>query len=167
MKLSALVCKNVLFLGFLVFVTGCGGAYSVQNEVTKDNDDNMKKLVTCYGTFQNNNSRDGFRGPKDEAEFRAFLESDSAQNFLAYVGADGVSIDDLLTSPRDGQPYTFRWEVTGSSRGSDEPVVFEKEGVDGKRLVGFTSHKFIEATDQEYDDWLAGNYEPPEKKAGR
>jgi hypothetical protein len=71
--------------------------------------------------------------PKDEAAFRAYLESQ-----MTRLKSYGVKqVDDLLKSPRDGQPLTI---VCGQRIAApDQPdlvwAAFEQTGVDGKRLA--------------------------------
>ena len=149
-----------LFAATMLLFAGCGGGYDIQNELSELNNDNMKKLVTCYTSFQSQNSQGGFMGPESEEKFKEFLNGEGASKFLEYIGVDKAKINDLMISDRDGQPFKFRWNVQGARRGSDEPVIFEAAGVDGKKMVGFTSFRFVEATDQEYEDWFNGKYVP-------
>lgn len=45
--------------------------------------------------------------------------------------------DELLVSPRDGQPYVILWNIDLETASTDPPTIyaFEKVGVDGKRYV--------------------------------
>jgi hypothetical protein len=43
----------------------------------------------------------------------------------------------FLVSPRDGQKYVVKYGKELANLGSDSVVVHEKEGYDGKVLVGF------------------------------
>ena len=61
------------------------------------------------------------------------------------------NIDELFVSERDGQPFKIRWGMVSRVRGPSQPVIFEAEGVEGKRQVGFTSSKMQEVDSAEYD----------------
>lgn len=158
----------LILAGITVTQFGCGGSFNPKAAVKKANDNNMKLLVTCYTTFQAMNTEGSYLGPKDEAEFREFLGGKAATNFLTNVDFDTSNMDSLFINDRDGEAFTIRWGVQGSPRGSNEPVIFEKVGVDGKRLVGFTSHKYIEPSgDKQYDEWFEGNYTPSDDEVER
>ncbi|MEN0110145.1 MAG: hypothetical protein AAF805_05440, partial [Planctomycetota bacterium] len=70
---------------------------------------------------------------------------------LERIGVDAASIDGLFVSERDGQPFNIRFGVRGSAMGSKEPVVFEAEGEDGRRMVGFLNMTSKEVESPEYD----------------
>ena len=44
--------------------------------------------------------------------------------------------------------------------GCSEPVIFEAEGADGKRMVGFLNMEQREVDEAEYNDLWAGKFEP-------
>lgn len=163
------VMLSFLAIAVLSLATlGCGPSFNAKAAVKAANDNNLKLIVTCYATFQAMNTSGGYMGPKDEAEFREFLNGKAATNFLTNVDFDTSNMDSLFVSDRDNAPFKIRWGVQGSPRGSNEPIVFETVGVDGKRLVGFTSHKYLEpASDKQYDEWFEGNYTPSEDEAER
>ncbi|MEM9941651.1 MAG: hypothetical protein AAF939_08675, partial [Planctomycetota bacterium] len=118
----------------------------------------IKRVVSCYTSFQSQNAQMGYKGPVDKTEFMEFLNGDFGEGFMKYLKLDPANVEDLLISERDGKPFKFRWGVRGG-RYSDEPIVFEELGVDGKRMVGFSGFRFVEASDSEYQDWLDGKYQ--------
>jgi len=72
--------------------------------------------------------------PKDQAAFHNFLNEDGGSRLKLYH-AD--SVDQLLKSPRDGQPFLV---VVGKRLApQDSPgtpwAAYEQTGVDGKRLA--------------------------------
>ena len=85
---------------------------------------------------------------------------------LTRIGIDPASIDQIFVSERDGKPFTIRYSVVGNMMGSREPVVFEAEGVDGQRMVGFLDMTVREVGSEEYDLLLAGKG-PIEKAPAR
>jgi hypothetical protein len=139
------------------------GAVGCSSDKTKEqiaamNTSNAQRVANIYAGFQNGK---GGAGPKDEAEFKAFIrEYDPAK--LSAMGIDPGNLDKVFTSERDGKPFTIRYKV-GGGRGAVAPVVFEKDGVNGMRQVGFTGGKVEEVDEARYKDLLAGKSgtEPP------
>lgn len=131
---------------------GCGGDDGGAGALAQANSTNIQRLANLYFAFQ---TKHEFRGPKDEAEFKAFLASFNAEK-LQRIGIEPGATDTLFVSERDGQPFQVRYGVRGSAMGSSEPVIFEATGVDGKRQVGFLNmtHRDVDAT--EYDALWAG-----------
>jgi hypothetical protein len=97
---------------FLVGIVGCGSddGAAVPN-VDSDAQTRLRVLANEYGEFMTANQG---RVPKDEAEFRKFLEPRSKT-----VGASFKieTVDELLSSPRDQQPLVI---VTGTKREPSE-----------------------------------------------
>lgn len=63
---------------------------------------------------------------------------------------EGVQKDrilDVFVSKRDGQPFKVKYGLNGLC---DYPIVFEAEGVEGKRFVANTVTK--ELANEEYDE---------------
>jgi len=119
---------------FVVMLAGCSGD-PVASRVAELNSTEVLQLVNCYTLFQ---GRNGYKGPRDENEFKSFLQGDTVKHNLDFMGIDATKIDDLFISDRDGQPYKIKYGVQGSALGTNEPVIFESQGIDGKVLVGFT-----------------------------
>ena len=80
------------------------------------------------------------------------------------MGFDPANLDKAFTSERDGKPFKIRYNV-GGGRGSVDPVVFEQDGVAGKKQVGFTGGKVEEVDDATYKDLWAGK-KPANMPAG-
>ena len=160
MKRSILSVMGAALLISCVF--GCGDPLA--EDYAKLNETNMQKMAGFYSMYHSLNDH---KGPKDEAEFKAFLNSpDRAPNFKV-MGVDPATIDDIFVG-RDGKPYKIRYGIAGSPGGSDKPVVFEVDGLDGIRQVGFTSRMVREPkNDAEYDEWMEGNFEAPDRNEGR
>lgn len=153
-----------LALAFAVFVgmctTGCGTGDAVGDAVKAANTNNVSRIANIYGMYQMRT--DGYKGPKNEDEFKAFMRDPANAEQVAKMGVDDV--DALFTSERDGEPIKVRWNVKGSSRGCYEPVAFETTGADGARLVGFCNGTQEEVSDDAtYDDMFKGKYKPPSR----
>lgn len=141
----------------LAAVAGCGGGTDGNATLAELNSTNIKRLANLYFTYQLSND---FRGPKDEADFKKFLSSVDPEK-LTRIGIDPNAIDALFVSQRDNQPFKVRYGVRGSAMGSSEPVIFEAEGVDGKREVGFLNMTQREVDAAEYDALWAGKTPAP------
>ena len=143
------VCIGSLFVGL---VTGCSNGNNPESALASANGTNLQRLANLYSAYQ---SEHDWRGPQDEAEFKAFLHSYNPAN-LQRIGIDPNNIDALFISERDGQPFKIRYGVAGNVMGSPEPVIFEATGAGGKRLVGFLNMEQREVDAGEYDALLSG-----------
>jgi hypothetical protein len=153
---------GLVLVGCLV---GCGGGDSASRLIRERNKDNISRLTSLYNLYQASNQ---WRGPKDEATFRKFISQVNEFN-LNEMGVDPNKLDQLFVSERDGQPFKIRWNVTGGM-GAVVPVVFEAEGVSGKRMVGITVEGPKEVDATEYDQlWSSGAGAPASRRpeAGR
>jgi hypothetical protein len=127
----------LLALLSMSLLLGCGGSRTPPVEEVS-----IKALTILYGRFFQ--SHQG-KPPADEAEFRAFVETVSAED-IAELGAKDLS--KLWTSVRDGQPYVVTYGNLTNPQGPAGPVViYEKIGSGGKRFVG-TSLGNVEEVDE-------------------
>ena len=146
----------------VAFLNGCGGPSDPQDALAKANETNLQRLSNLYLAYQTANN---WIGPADEAKFKGFLKTLTPEK-LTRIGIDPASIDQIFVSERDGKPFTIRYSVVGNMMGSREPVVFEAEGVDGQRMVGFLDMTVRGVGSEEYDLLLAGKG-PIEKAPAR
>ena len=131
----------------VVLTTGCSS--NSEPSLADHNDTNIKKLCGAYGMFLVSHN---LRGPKDEVELKEFLTtSPGAIHKLEMMGVSKDGIADIFISDRDGQPFKVRYGLEGLE---DHPIVFEAEGVDGKRLVAFSTPRELDA--DEYEKAWAG-----------
>ena len=119
-----------LVLSGLVFVTGCGRGNPVAKGVERETRIRLIVLANYYGDYI---SRHRGRPPEDAEAFREFLEA-YTEEFKRF---EVESVEELLTSARDGQPFGV---VYGKPHPmSQSPDAFwaahEQEGVDGKKLA--------------------------------
>lgn len=141
-----------LSLGLMVLnVVGCSGANG-KAMIANANDNNVKRLATMYSFFH---LRNEFRGPKDEAEFKKFIAEQDASR-LALAGIKPADLEGLFTGERDQQPLKVRYGLNTRVRGPSLPVVFEAEGVNGMRHVGFTNGPMREVDSATYDSLFQG-----------
>lgn len=128
----------VLAAGLVAFV-GCTPPDNTKAKVAAMNTSNIQRVANMYAGFQNNM---GGRGPKDEAEFKKYF-GDYAKDKLDAMGIDPNKVNEVFTSERDKKPFKVRYGV-GGGRGSVDAVVFESEGVAGRKQVGYTGGKVDE-----------------------
>ena len=113
-------------------LAGCGGpgAGAKQGQLS-----HVRLLTMMYTKVSSQLGRH----PKDEQEFKDVIRKSDVDLEAMKVS----SIDELFVSERDGQPLGV---VYGPAPPGSDVVVYEQQGVDGKRMVG---HKIgmIEAVD--------------------
>jgi hypothetical protein len=153
---AGLFLQCLLLVGATALV-GCGEGDFTKSSVAEANQNNVQRVANCYAFFQMTNK--GYMGPKDMEEFKKFLADPQRTSNMEMMGIDQSNLDSLFISERDNEPIKVRFSVPGTVRGSNDPVAFETTGVDGVRLVGFTSSKVREVSDQaEYDDMFSGKW---------
>ena len=134
--------------GVCLSLAGCSGR-NVAGAVGAMNDANIKRLANLYTAYQKQHA---WLGPKDEAAFKSFITSEMPEEKLKLMGVDPAAVDEYFVSDRDGQPFKVKYAVKGGFR-VVAPVVFEQQGVEGKRQVGFTNSVKVEAVDAaRYDE---------------
>jgi hypothetical protein len=145
--------RLVLGLALSIGATGIIGCSShTARQVADKNRSNIERLSNIYAGFQNSM---GGRGPKDEAEFRSFIQ-EYDKDKLAAMGIDTRKLDELFTSERDGKPFKIRYKI-GGGHGSKDAVIFEETGMGGIREVGITGVAPMEVGDDAtYQNMLAG-----------
>jgi hypothetical protein len=107
----------------------------------------IENVAKWYGKFRQNNAS---KTPANEEEFLAFVEKDLKQAGIT------LDRDKLLTSPRDGQKYVVLYGPPITNNSETNPVVHEREGSGGKKLVAFEFGTVREVTDAELQNLLAG-----------
>ncbi len=143
--------RSILLL-LMLSMLGCGGDSNADGMLADMNNSNIKRVANQYAMYQ---LRHAFKGPKDEAEFLAYIQQQDEKR-LQRIGIDKAKIDDLMTSERDKQKFKIRWGVDTVAQGPSDPVVFEETGVDGKRSVAFTGGEVVEADSAKYDQFWKG-----------
>jgi hypothetical protein len=132
--------------------SGCGNSGAGDAAIRNANQTNIQRLTNLYSRFQL--SRGG-KGPANETEFRKYIGELDSQT-LSNIGVEAANLDKLFKSERDNQAFSVRYAVAGNTRGSNDAIVFESEGKEGKRQVGFTSLAIREVDSSEYDQLKAG-----------
>lgn len=129
----------LLSLVAVAFIAGCG---KKTTDPPPDPKAGISTLGRLYGDFAAKNGH----GPKNEAEFKEYLNSLNEKSREA-LGLGNV--DAAFTSPRDSQPYTVKYGLQGSGGGDKKPewnnVVEEKTGKDGVRWAASENGTVTEA----------------------
>jgi hypothetical protein len=133
----------------LLLSDGCSTS-SGQSAPSRTAKSSLKQISVLFGQYCGRHSG---QGPKNEAEFRKFI-ADNGQRSLKAAAVS--SVDDLLTSPRDHQPFQVRYGVKAGPPGTPggRIVAYEKTGVNGSRLVVDPLGKVREVDQQELDGLL-------------
>jgi hypothetical protein len=132
-------------------IPGCSTSVNPEDAVAASNSNNIQRVANLYLAYQTENN---WIGPPDEAAFKDFIRGLSP-NILSRISVDPTKLDQVFVSDRDNQPFKIRYKVVGNMRGSGEPVVYESEGVDDKRMVGFLNNSQREVDAAEYDSLFA------------
>lgn len=150
---------SLLLASCLLVLSGCSDG--VSGKIADLNATGIQRLVNCY-TFYH--AKNGYRGPKDEADFKKFIAQPSNVKGFERAGIDVSDIDALFISERDNQPFRVKYGVRGSSVGFSEPIIFETEGVDGKLMVGFGGAKTELMSKEESDKLFKQRAKKPETR---
>ncbi len=119
-SVTGLVCAMLT----CVLIAGCGDGASSQGEATDDS--HLKFVADSYALFL----KEHRRLPNDDAEFREFATKRAADD----PKAKGQTVDQLLTSERDGKPFGL-FTLEDSLPDGFFQAAYEQVGVDGRRLV--------------------------------
>ncbi len=125
---------------------GCGGP-DPANMVAAMNDSNIRKVANLYMAYQ---IRHGMVGPKDEVEFKQFIQTEMQPNKLEMMNIDPSNVDALFVSETTSQPFEVIYGLRGSTM-AVAAVVFDQPGNSGKRRVGFTNSPVREVDEQQYE----------------
>jgi hypothetical protein len=130
---------------------GCGGQLSpTGGDADFQARRSMSTLASFYGDYVSAHGAP----PKDEASFRAFLDERAAG--IKRIGFE--SIDQLLTSPRDGEPLVVIYGTVKAPADSPNTpwAAYERTGVEGKRMAARVRGDVVELTDAEIEKEFSG-----------
>jgi hypothetical protein len=82
------------------------------------------------------------------------------------MGINPDSLDALFTSEVDGKAFKLRYNI-GGGRGSQDPVVFEQDGKDGLKRVGFTGGNVQDVDEATSRQLWTGKPTPAQATGGR
>jgi hypothetical protein len=152
MALTPRTISLAIAAGACLIVPGCGAAGVSDQAATNQQTAIALQLAgTMYGEYL---ARNRGVAPQDAAAVRTFIESR-----LSDLQANGVkSADDILISPRDGQPFVV---VTGRILAPPDQLdapwaVYEAKGVDGKRMIASARGVVVELSPEEFAQQAPG-----------
>lgn len=90
--------------------------------------------------------------PADEDAFLAFINSK-----LTERGQEAGDRKELLTSPRDGEPYVVRYGKVSSRDQEGDLVAYERNGVNGTKLIVTELARSREVDESELQSLLSDN----------
>jgi hypothetical protein len=119
----------VLLAVYAALLSGCGDGEAQKQMQERDN---IRTLARMYGQFMS-----GHRGvgPKNEAEFKQYLESRKGE----LAGEQITDINTLFISNRDEKPYVVVYGLgqPAAMTPTGRVIAYEQQGVDGKRMVAY------------------------------
>jgi hypothetical protein len=133
-------CTILAISASLAISTGCG---SIASKAWRQGQaSHLRTLALFYGSATSALGR----APANEAELKKFIEKQGA---AAVASLKLASIDKLFVSERDGKPYVVMYGPRPKGAAADL-AAYEQDGVDGKRLVGFTLGAVQEVDEQRF-----------------
>ena len=106
----------------------------------------IEEVAKWYKHFRVSNRN---RPPANEKQFVKYISG------RLKARGNPTDVDQLLTSPRDGQRYVVRYGRPNSKRMDRNVAAHEKEGYGGKKLVAFELGYAMEVDDAELEEFLA------------
>ena len=126
----------------LLLALGCSDNNTQSSRAAQTS--HLRTLISLYNAA----SAKVGRPPANEAELRQFVQDNGAQ-VLARLNIE--SVDELLKSERDGQPFVVGYAQ--QRKGSNPDIVaYEQTGIDGKRQVGFRLGVIEEVDSQRFSE---------------
>jgi hypothetical protein len=137
---------HAILLAIFCMLTGCE---SRPDDAVRKELSHIRLLTSLYVKASGHLGH----SPKDEAEFKqAIADSDVKLENLRVN-----SIDELFVSERDGKPLVV---IYGNRLPTSGAIVYEKEGVNGKREVGFTIGRVDEVDEAKLNELIPTSMQP-------
>ncbi|HZZ28256.1 MAG TPA: hypothetical protein VFE46_09675 [Pirellulales bacterium] len=142
---------------FTFCLVGCAENVNSSDQVSKAvaavNTSNIQRLANLYSAFQLDHYG---AGPHGELEFKQFITDVMGPAHLTLMQIDPHHIDTVFMSERDHQPFRVKYGL-GGGPGAVNAVIFEEQGIAGKRQVAFNGGKVEEVEDARYQELLNGD----------
>jgi hypothetical protein len=139
----------LLVVAELILLSGCNKSQQ-ESGPTRTAESSLKQISILFGQYT---QRHRGETVKTEAEFRKFIAENGERSLkMAAVS----SVDELLTSPRDNEPFQIRYGMKMGPPGkSGGPIVaYEKTGLRGSRFVVDSLGSVKEVSQSELDELL-------------
>ncbi len=135
----------MILIGSFLFICVSCGTNEVVTQIPEDHA-RLKALATVYAYA----SRDLGRPPRN---------TDDLLPTFAKAGIENAS--EYFLSTRDGTPYVIIWgvDLDNKYRGSDLILVYERMGIEGRRLAIACNHSLVEIDEDKFKklSWPAGH----------
>ncbi len=131
--------------GLAFLMTGCGGSGGGKNAPPNQHIMKFWSLKTEYAAANKG------KQPSNTEELKAWAKNLTAQE-LAKMGID--NLDGVLVSPRDKEEYQIAPPPQGRQFGPPRVVVYEKTGVNGKRIVAGGTGEVYEMDEEKFNQAL-------------
>lgn len=136
-----------LILVTVLALTGCGRGSNDPPSVEA-----LMAIENVAKWYQLYRADHGGKQPADEGAFLVFINSK-----LAERGQETTDREELLTSPRDGEPYVIRYGEVSSRDQERNLVAYEKIGANGMKLIVSELARSREVDESELQSLLSGN----------
>jgi hypothetical protein len=133
----------------LLVVAGCGGQ-TLAPSATEGR--RIGAIVTTHNMME----RATGRLPPNEQEFKKFIAENGSQS-LERAGV--TAVDELFVSDRDGQPLVVIYGKYPAGMNA-KVVVYEENGADGKRFVGYNSGAVELVDDARFNELVTASTTP-------
>ena len=157
--LNRLIVASAVFS--VVVAGGCSRSPEsrMQDVMRRTYDCNGKRLAVLYGRFMNRPldkfpGPQGFTGPSNEQEFKAFLVS-MDEAVLAEFGVGQSGLDGLFVVEKTQEPFVVRYGIKGDLS-TRYPVVFERLADGASMRVFMTDGDSVMVPTAEMDDYRSG-----------
>jgi hypothetical protein len=129
----------LLLLGVIMAAPGCsgGGAPPPMDQL------HIETVASWYEAYRSKNGKP----PPNEAAFLAFIEREQKERGVTF------DMNELLTSPRDGQKYVINYK-SNSTRPERNVAVYESQGHDGTKWLAFESRWSEEVDEAKLQEYL-------------
>ena len=141
--------QRATVLILLLVASGCGGQTLAP---TATEGRRVGAIVTTHNMME----RATGRLPPNEQDFKKFI----AENGSQVLERSGVkAVDELFVSDRDGQPLVVTYGKYPAGMNA-KIVVYEKNGADGKRFVGYNSGAVEIVDDARFNEMITASTAP-------
>jgi hypothetical protein len=122
-------------------VIGCNGGGS-------DLPESQVHIETVAGWYQSYRAAHDGKAPPNENAFAEFIERELKET------GQSIDVDELLTSPRDGQKYVINHKPNSNSLHKNV-AVYERNGSHGTKWMAFENKWSEEVDDKKLHEYLA------------
>jgi len=141
----------VRLLSILVtFALGSGCSCRHESGSAAESDPVLDQVMRVYGSHLR---MPPYRPPADEADFKKIL-AEAGDSILRRAGVR--TVDELLVSPRDSQPFVIAYGKQAPALLDKGIVAHERTGVAGRRLVAYSLGYVSEVDEATFGSLLQG-----------